>query len=47
MSTVLVALPKAASWNPSQNAPEIVDTSLLAWVVEAVHQLSEVPKASS
>ena len=46
-STVLVALPKAASWNPSQNAPEIVDTSLLAWVVEAVHQLSEVPKASS
>jgi transcription-repair coupling factor (superfamily II helicase) len=47
MSTVLVALPKAASWNPSQNAPEIVDTSLLAWVVEAVHQLSEVSKASS
>jgi transcription-repair coupling factor (superfamily II helicase) len=46
-STVLVALPKAASWNPSQNAPEIVDTSLLAWVVEAVTQLSELPKASS
>ena len=46
-STVLVALPKPTSWNPSQNAPEIVDTSLLAWVVEAVHQLSEVPKASS
>ena len=46
-STVLVALPKAASWNPSQNAPEIVDTSLLAWVVEVVNQLSEVPKASS
>ncbi|CAB4531041.1 MAG: transcription-repair coupling factor [Actinobacteria bacterium] len=46
-STVLVALPKAASWNPSQNAPVVVDTSLLAWVVEAVTQLSEVPKASS
>jgi transcription-repair coupling factor (superfamily II helicase) len=46
-STVLVALPKAASWNPSQNTPEIVDTSLLAWVVEAVTQLSELPKASS
>jgi len=24
-----------------------VDTSLLAWVVEALTQLSEVPKASS
>ena len=47
MSTVLVALPKAAAWNPSQNEPEIVDTSLLAWVVEAVNQLSEPPKASS
>ena len=46
-STVLVALPKAASWNPSQNAPEIVDTSLLAWVVEVLTQLSAVPKASS
>lgn len=47
MSTVLVALPKAPAWNPSQNAPKIVDTSLLAWVVEAVNQLSEPPKASS
>ena len=46
-STVLVALPKATSWNPSQNAPDIVDTSLLAWVVEVLTQLSEVPKASS
>jgi transcription-repair coupling factor (superfamily II helicase) len=46
-STVLVALPKAAAWNPSQNAAEIVDTSLLAWVVEAVNQLSEAPKVSS
>ena len=47
MSTVLVALPKSPAWNPSQNMPEIVDTSLLAWVVEAVNQLSEPPKASS
>jgi transcription-repair coupling factor (superfamily II helicase) len=46
-STVLVALPKATSWNPSQNAPVVVDTSLLAWVVQALNQLSEVPKASS
>jgi transcription-repair coupling factor (superfamily II helicase) len=38
-NTVLVALPKAAVWNPSANAPEIVDTSLLAWVVEALNQL--------
>ena len=38
-STVLVALPKASAWNPSQSAPEIVDTSLLAWVVEALNQL--------
>ena len=40
-STVLVALPKASTWNPSQIAPEIVDTSLLAWVAQAVTQLSE------
>ena len=46
-STVLVALPKADAWNPSQNAPVVVDTSLLAWVVEVLTQLSEVPKASS
>jgi transcription-repair coupling factor (superfamily II helicase) len=46
-STVLVALPKAASWNPSQSAPEIVDTSLLAWVVEAVNQLSDASKAGT
>ena len=45
--TVLVALKPAASWNPSENAPAMVDTSLLAWVVEAVNQLSEPPKASS
>jgi transcription-repair coupling factor (superfamily II helicase) len=46
-STVLVALPKAASWDPSQNAPVVVDTSLLAWVVEVLTQLSEAPKVSS
>ena len=46
-STVLVALPKVDAWNPSQNAPVVVDTSLLAWVVEVLIQLSEVPKASS
>jgi len=45
--TVLVALAKGPAWNPSQNEPEIVDTSLLAWVVEAVNQLSEAPKVSS
>ena len=38
-NTALVALPKAGVWNPSANVPEIVDTSLLAWVVEALNQL--------
>ena len=38
-NTALVSLPKAAVWNPSANTPEIVDTSLLAWVVEALNQL--------
>jgi transcription-repair coupling factor (superfamily II helicase) len=38
-NTILVALPKAAVWNPSADAPKIVDTSLLAWVVEALNQL--------
>ena len=38
-NTALVALPKAAVWDPSANTPEIVDTSLLAWVVEALNQL--------
>ena len=45
--TVLVALKTASTWNPSDNTPVMVDTSLLAWVVEAVNQLSESPKASS
>ena len=45
--TVLVALTSSKSWNPSKSAPSMVDTSLLAWVIEAVNQLSEPPKASS
>lgn len=45
--TVLVALNTDTSWNPSKSTPAMVDTSLLAWVVEAVNQLSEPPKASS
>jgi transcription-repair coupling factor (superfamily II helicase) len=45
--TVLVALNTGNSWNPSKSQPEMVDTSLLAWVVEAVNQLSEPSKASS
>ena len=45
--TVLVALKTASTWNPSDNTPVMVDTSLLAWVAEAVNQLSESPKASS
>ena len=46
-STVLVALKKPDTWNPSENAPAIVDTSLLAWVIEALNQLCPTPKASS
>jgi len=46
-STVLIALIKGPAWNPSQNEPEIVDTSLLPWVVEAVNQLCQAPKVSS
>ncbi len=46
-STVLVALTPSSSWNPSNSGPAIVDTSLLAWCIEAVNQLSEPTKASS
>ena len=46
-STVLVALKTSDVWNPSMNTPEIVDTSLLAWTIEVVNQLSDSPKASS
>ena len=45
-STALVALAKSSQWDPSQIAPEIVDTSLLAWVVEVLNQLGPAPKAS-
>ena len=40
-STALVTLPKNPAWNPSQQAAEIVDTSLLTWVTEVVAQLTK------
>ncbi|CAB5240234.1 unannotated protein [freshwater metagenome] len=46
-STVLVAMPKSASWSPSESGPEMVDTSLLAWVTQAVSQLAPNAKESS
>lgn len=46
-TTVLVALRSHTSWNPSESAPVIVDTSLLAWAIEAVDQLSGPLKESS
>ena len=46
-NTVLVALKTSGSWNPSINTPAMVDTSLLAWTIEVVNQLSDSPKASS
>lgn len=45
--TVLVALLAHGQWNPTKSQALMVDTSLLAWVFEAVNQLSEPPKASS
>ena len=45
--TVLVALLAQGQWNPTKGQALMVDTSLLAWVFEAVNQLSEPPKASS
>jgi len=45
--TVLVALPQKSAWNPSESGALMVDTSLLEWVIEAVHQLSAPAKASS
>ncbi len=36
---VLVALPAAQSWAPSSTEAEMVDTSLLAWVTEAIKNL--------
>ena len=46
-STVLVALPKSSAWNPSESAAPIVDTSLLAWVTQAVTELAPTSKGSS
>ena len=46
-STVLVALPKAAAWNPSESTPVMGDTSTLAWVSEAVTELAANPKVST
>ena len=36
---LLVALPTGPAWSPSSAAPVMVDTSLLAWVTEAIHTL--------
>ena len=38
--TVMVTLPKNHAWIPSQPTPEIVDTSLLVWVKQAVSELT-------
>ena len=38
--TVMVTLPKSHAWTPSQPTPEIVDTSLLVWVKQAVSELT-------
>jgi transcription-repair coupling factor (superfamily II helicase) len=46
-STVLVALPKSSAWNPSESTAPIVDTSLLAWVTQAVTELAPTSKGSS
>jgi transcription-repair coupling factor (superfamily II helicase) len=46
-STVLVALPKAAAWNPSESTSVMGDTSTLAWVSEAVTELAANPKVST
>ena len=37
--TLLVALPTGPAWSPSSSAPAMVDTSLLAWVTEAINTL--------
>ena len=38
--TVMVTMPKAHSWNPSNPKPEMVDTSLLAWVSQVLIELT-------
>ena len=47
MNTAMIAFPVSKSWTPSQSGLEIVDTSLLAWVIEAVDQLTATSKAST
>lgn len=44
INVVLVAIPSAQSWDPSSAGAEMVDTSLLAWVTEAINNLV-APKA--
>jgi len=38
--TVMVTLPQKHAWSPSLPTPEIVDTSLLVWVKQAVSELN-------
>jgi len=47
LNTAMIAFPVSKSWSPSQSGLEIVDTSLLAWVIEAVDQLTATSKAST
>ena len=47
LNTAMIAFPTSKSWSPSQSGLEIVDTSLLAWVIEAVDQLTATSKAST
>ena len=39
-NTVMVAIPRSAAWSPSQPAPEIGDTSLLAWTTQVLTELA-------
>ncbi len=47
VNTAMIAFPTSKSWSPSQSGLAIVDTSLLAWVIEAVDQLTSTSKAST
>jgi transcription-repair coupling factor (superfamily II helicase) len=47
LNTAMVSFPVSKNWSPSQSGLEIVDTSLLAWVIEAVDQLTASSKAST
>ena len=38
--TVMVTMPKAHAWNPSEPKPQMVDTSLLAWVSQVLAELT-------